>query len=435
MSKVKSASTKIPTILIFGLGGYVHGSGTAAALYFAKQGYHVIVTDQKSADLLHQGTIKKLNKYPNVELVLGKHRKTDIRRADLIVRNPGVSDQSPFMQYAHQLKKPITNDVGIFLDELKEQFGPDGVTVVGITGTRGKSTTTALIGHMLQARVGGNIGLSPLTFLNKIKANDVVVLELSSWLLRDLHLPSLSVAVVTNMLRDHMNYYKNMSLYQADKERIFLGQAPYHHAVVNATDSRVRQMAKKTKAQLHWFNKTSIKGVQLLGEHNQFNIGAAWQVGKVFGLTDKQLVAAVKSFKPLANRLEVIRVHNGRTFINDTTATTPDATIAALLSFKKKVILIAGGNSKQLSLTALRKLIPQHVKKLILLPGNANHDFPPGITVSTMAQAVRTAWQLSKPGDIILLSPGVTWLPLMNEFKRGEEFVKEVKKHLPNPPI
>lgn len=406
-------------VLVYGLGSYAQGSGTAAALYFAKQGVPVIVTDQKPAKQLNSATLKLLKRYKNVSLVLGRHRASDIKQAGLIVRNPGVQQD---------FHKPTTNDVGIFLHALKERFGSDGVTVIGVTGTRGKSTTTALIGHMLKTPwVGGNIGISPLTFLDKIKARDVVVLELSSWLLRDLHDPQFDIAVVTNLLRDHMNYYKNMVLYRRDKERIFLGQTRQHYAVLNHHDPRVRVMVKKTKAKIKWFGQHVVTGTHLLGGHNRFNVGAAWQVGKIMGISDATLKKRIRLFQPLPNRLEIVRHYKGRTFVNDTTATTPDATIAALFSFQKKVILIAGGNSKRLSLTALKRLIPKHTKELILLPGNANHEFPAGIEVSTMQQAVHTAWHTSKPGDIILLSPGVTWLPVMNEFERGKQFVKYVK--------
>ncbi|MBI4407916.1 MAG: UDP-N-acetylmuramoyl-L-alanine--D-glutamate ligase [Candidatus Kerfeldbacteria bacterium] len=423
MSKPKSVSTPKP-VLIFGLGSYTHGSGTAAALYFAKQGVPVIVTDKKTAKQLNPKTLKLLKRYKHIRFTLGKHLQSDVRKAGLIVRNPGVQQH---------FTKPTTNDVDLFLKAIRLKY-QNRVQVVGVTGTRGKSTTTALIGHILKnqlgkwkVHVGGNIGVSPLTFLDQVKPGHVVVLELSSWLLRDMHDAGLNVAVVTNMLRDHMNYYKNMSLYQKDKERIFIGQTKRHLAVLNHHDPRVRSMAKKTKAKIKWFGEHSVSGTKLLGEHNRFNVGAAWQVGKIFKLSDATLTKAIRSFQPLANRLEIVRRYKSRTFVNDTTATTPDATIAALFSFQKKVILIAGGNTKRLSLVALRRLIPHHVQELILLPGNANHEFPPGIEVTTIKQAVQAAWKLSKPGDVILLSPGVTWLPVMNEFERGKQFVHYVK--------
>ncbi|MBI2415966.1 MAG: hypothetical protein HYV33_04905 [Candidatus Kerfeldbacteria bacterium] len=418
-------------VVIFGLGQYQYGSGSAAARYFAKQGHDVRITDIQPAQQLHQATIRLLQRRRNVQFILGKHRRSDIAWADVIIRNPGVPDNQ-YMQYAQTLGKPITNDVGVFLAELHGRFGDQGVQTVAVTGTRGKSTTTALIAKLLQAKygrrvhVGGNIGHSPLFFLNQVTLGDIVVLEMSSWLLRDLHHPHFTVAVITNMLRDHMNYYPNMRLYQRDKERIFLGQTNSDYAVVDVTDTRVRRMIKHTSAKIVPFTAHRLLGMQLLGEHNRRNFGAAWEVAKIFGVPINTRQRVMRRFSGIPHRLEKIRQYRGRTFYNDTTATTPDATIAALLSFRHKIILIAGGNSKNLSLTALVKLIPQHVKTLILLPGNATSQFPAGILVRNMRQAVQLAWQHSQSGDTIVLSPGVTWLPLMNEFERGRQFGRYV---------
>ncbi len=429
MSKPSSVSNAKLTVLILGLGVYEQGSGTAAALYFAKHGYMVIATDTKPAAQLNAGVLRQLRKL-GVQLVLGKHRKCDIVKADIIVRNPGVPDSSPFVQYARLLHKPITNDVAVFLQALRAKFPAGQVPVVAVTGTRGKSTTTALIGHILKVKfgrsrvhVGGNIGQSPLLFLDKVKRSHVVVLEMSSWLLRDVSEAAFTVAVVTNLLRDHMNYYKNMNLYRRDKERIFLGQTALDYAVLNRHDQKVCGMAKCTAAKIRWFGTKVVANTKLRGQHNQFNVGAAWQVGKIFGLSDNQLRRAVQTFPPLANRLEEVRCYHGRIFFNDT----PDATIAALNAFSKKVILIAGGNSKRLPLTALRQVIRRRVKCLVLLPGNANHEFPKGVTVQNIPAAVQLAWNLSLPGDVILLSPGVTWLPFMNEFERGRQFCASVQ--------
>lgn len=423
-------------ILIFGLGGYPKGSGTAAALYFAKRGERVVVTDLKPAQQLHQSTLRQLRRFKNVTLVLGRHRRQNIERADVIVCNPGVPDDSPYMRLARQRHKPITNDVGIFLQALREKFSAQAVPVIAVTGTRGKSTTTALIGHILQqhfrkrakVHVGGNIGVSPLLFFDRIAAGDVVVLEMSSWLLRDVARPAFHIAVVTNLLPDHLNYYSSLTAYQKDKERIFLRQTHTDFAVLNPSDARVRRMAKKTAAAVRWFQPKQIAGSTLRGEHNQNNIGAAWEVAKLLQVPERTIRTAIRSFQPLPNRLEEVRRYCGRLFINDTTATTPDATIAALRSFPRQVILIAGGNSKQLPLHTLHRSIQRRVKHLILLPGNATKQFPKGLAAPTMAQAVNMAWSLSQAGDVILLSPGVTWLPFMNEFERGRQFVQAVRR-------
>lgn len=421
-------------VLIFGLGSYPTGSGTAAALWFANTDEKVVITDTKFPRQLHQPTLRRLRKYHNVELILGRHRASDIRKARLIVRNPGVPDTSKFIQLAHSLDIPITNDVGVFISELRKYYSEAEVPILGVTGTRGKSTTTTLISEIMKAyfgkrkvHVGGNLGTSPLHFLPAIRAGHVIVLELSSWLLRDVHRASFHVAVVTNILRDHMNVYPNMKLYREDKERIFQGQTHDDIAVLNADDPVVRKMARLTKAEVVWFQRRQIPGMKLRGEHNHANVAAAYAVAQHMGVPTRTITQAIKKFPGVPNRLELIRTYKGREFYNDTTATTPDATIAALRTFRKKVILIAGGNSKKLPLKDLAKEITTNVEHLILLPGNANKDFPQGIEVSTMKQAVHSAWSLSRAGDIILLSPGVTWLPVMNEFERGKQFVRVVQ--------
>ncbi len=427
-------------VLIFGLGSYPTGSGTVAALWFARQsqkrqGEKVVITDSKTADQLHQPTLRKLKKYKNVELVLGRHRKSDIRSARLIVRNPGVPDSSEYIQLAHKLKKPITNDVGIFINELRKKYSSMEVPIIAITGTRGKSTATALTGEILRAHygkdavhVGGNIGVSPLKFLSKVRSGHIIVLELSSWLLRDLQNPSFHIALFTNFLKDHMNAYPSMAAYRKDKERIFLGQTYNDIAILNTNDEVVKKMVTLTTAEVIMFAKKKVKNMKLRGEHNHSNVAAAYEVGKQMGVSDAKMKKVIRNFAGVPDRLELIRTYKGREFYNDTTATTPDAAIAALRSFKKKVILIAGGNSKQLPLGELRKEIEKSVKHLFLLqPGNANDQFPEGTLTIDMKDAVQQAWEVSKKGDIILLSPGVTWLPHMNEFARGKQFVKLVK--------
>lgn len=421
-------------VVVLGLGTYTHGSGTEAAAYLARQGERVIVTDLKPPHKLNQKTLRRLRRL-EVQLVLGRHRMADIRAARQIVRNPAVPSSSPYLQAARKLKKPVTNDVGLFLDALRKKFPSGTVTVIAITGTRGKSTTTALIGHILEqtygrsrVHVGGNIGRSPLSFLHRIKMGDIVVLELSSWLLHDLVRPAFHIAVFLNFLPDHLDYYRTMKEYQKDKERIFLGQTASDVAVLNLYDQKVAKMAKRTRAKIRWFGPKDVRDCALRGDHNALNVGAAWESGKSVGISDRVLRQAIRTFHPLPNRLEEVRRFRGRLFINDTTATSQDAAIAALRSFTQPIILIAGGNTKGLSLMRLRQAIRRRVRKLIVLPGNATAQFPSGIVVRTMEEAVRAAWQYSRPGDVILLSPGVTWLPVMNEFERGKRFVIAVRR-------
>lgn len=402
-----------------GLGIMPQGSGFSAAKFFAEQGAQVLVTDMKTRAQL-KDNVNKLKKYKNLKFVLGKHRKQDFKEADLLVRNPGIKPNSVYLKIARKNKIPITNDVGLFLDYLDNK-----AKVIGVTGTRGKSTTTTLIYEILKKKykqkvwLGGNIGKSPLNFVKKIKKNDIVVLEVSSFQLYDLKKPHFDVAVLTNFYPDHLDFYKNLSDYWKDKKNIVSGQNKSDFLVLNRTERKL-----KTKGKIILFGKSKFKEHKLVGEHNQYNIDAAWKVAKIFKVSDKIIKEVVSKFRGVENRLEFIKETNGVRIYNDTTATHPKATVVALNSFpKNKVILISGGNSKNLPLNEMVKTINDRVKHLILIPGNANKDLPQGIKVKNIKQAVTTAWKLAQPGDIILFSPGLTWLPRINEFKRGEQFL------------
>ena len=210
-------------VLILGLGQYPHGSGVEAAVFFAKRGDEVVVTDLKSAKKL-SANVKRLSKYKNVRFVLGEHHLEDVREADMVVPNPRVRPDSPFFQAALRLGKTIESDISLFLATCQ-------APVIGVTGTRGKSTTVTLLTEMLKADgrqvwLGGNILVSPLTFLNKVKASDWVVLELSSWQLELTGRRGISpaYAVWTNLLRDHLNTYAGMEAYGEAKAQIFRHQ-------------------------------------------------------------------------------------------------------------------------------------------------------------------------------------------------------------------
>jgi UDP-N-acetylmuramoylalanine--D-glutamate ligase len=444
------------TVLILGLGGYAEGSGVAAALFCLKRGAKkVIVTDLRPAAEL-RATVRQLAGKPRVELVLGGHRLKDVRAADLVVKNPGVPEHSAYVKLAKKLKKPITNDIGLFLDA--KPAGP----VVAVTGTRGKTTTTTLIYEMVRRQhprtwLGGNVGRSPLLFVDKMKPGDHTVLELSSWMLHDLVKPHFDVAVVTNILPDHLNRYRDMDHYQADKERIFRWQKPWGVTVLNAANARTRGMAKRVRGATvlvsaagtrrgldAWVaNGQLVVGgmpvgrttdLKLLGSHNIQNALMAAAAARALAVSPAQIRRVLRSFTGVANRLELIATVAGVKYYNDTTATTPDASIAALRAFPKKVILIAGGNSKGLSLAAYARAIKQQVKELILLAGNANAPLRRAVSrahlyeAAEMLDAVEMAAVLARRGDIVLLSPGCTWLPKMNEFERGKQFVRAVRR-------
>ena len=520
MSRAKlDKALLVKTITLMGLGNYDQGSGMSAARFLIGRCRRLIITDLKNAkDLARQITeIKKLSvraKSPHLRVGvgtkiiwhLGGHQKQDFIKTNLVVRNPDVPWYSPFLALARRKGIPIYNDVTLFLliTGRSRNLQPTSLQnlqpttynlqpTIGVTGTRGKSTTAALIYEMVkrenkQARLAGNIGQSPLNYViasDPAKAgergnpitpgllhsvrNDPWVLELSSFLLHDFAQIKYSpnIAVWTNFYPDHLNKYKGLKDYFVDKANIFKYQQEGDAAIVNADDLALRKIKTNKKIKVYFFSikKAANNGAfikegwfcfsaggrlekiakvsetKLLGEHNQANILAAIAAAKAAGVSSQNISAVIKKWGGLPNRLELVREVGGVKWFNDCTATSPEAAIAALKSFPaRKIILISGGNSKGSDLKELGQTIGERVKELILAPGDANQDLlskiqgaplytrVPLVFVSTIAAAVRRAALAAAKGDVVLLSPGLTWLPRQNEFARGQEFIKLVEK-------
>lgn len=430
-------------VLILGLGQYPKGSGVSAALFFAKRGDEVIATDLKTEREL-AGNVRRLRKYPNVRFRLGGHDLRDVRWADLIVRGPRVRSDSTEMREAKRLGKPTTSDIALFLEACP-------ALVVGITGTRGKSTTSALIAEMLKASgrrvwLGGNILVSPLTFLGRVKKEDIVVLELSSWQLESMGERGVSppVAVWTNLLRDHLNTYAGMGEYaeakaqifrhQRPEDIVFLPAEPEFDGYAESAPGRVTRVAYDVKR---------LK-IGLIGEHNQRNAAMAASVAAHLGVDAQTIARVFKTFKGLPDRLEIVAKKKGVTFVNDTTSTTPDATIAALQAAshelqapRSRIHLIFGGNDKELEFDGVAKEIERAKALVCLLPGTAHEkiidaledakaDFEEAADLRT---AFRSIVAKMKSGDIVLLSPGCTSFgQFKNEFDRGEKYKRLVRR-------
>lgn len=437
-------------VLILGLGQYSEGSGVEAAVYFAKRGDDVIATDLKSAEDL-AANVKRLSKYKNIRLVLGEHRLEDVAWADIVVPSPRVRPDSPFFQEALRLGKQIESDVSVFLAACS-------APVIGVTGTRGKSTTTTLIAEMLKADgrnvwVGGNILVSPLAFLSKVTSKDWVVLELSSWQLELTGRKGVSpaYAVWTNLMRDHLNTYGGMEEYGEAKAQIFRHQTPsdvvflpadkgFNVYASTAPSEVVRVGSGKSEA------RSLVESVELTikGEHNQKNAEFAVALARYLGIKISTVKKVLRTFPGLANRQEEIAEIQGVRYINDTTATTPDATIAALKAFadksksktqKAKIHLIFGGADKELEFEEVARLIKRQKPAVYLLSGTAHDKIVKAFRAqkivwneaSDLADAMSRIRSNVKRGDVVLLSPGCASFGLFkNEFHRGEEFVKIV---------
>ncbi len=426
-------------VLILGLGQYPKGSGVSAALYCAKKGAEVLVSDLKGPKEL--GTnVAALKKYAHVSFRLGEHRVHDIDWADIIFRNPRVRRSSPEMKRAHILGKHIESDISYFMSLCEAK-------IIGITGTRGKSTTSTLVYEMLRASgkkvwLGGNILISPLTFISKVKRQDVVVLELSSWLLETTGERGISpdIACITNVMRDHLNSYENMDEYAEAKAQIFRHQNEKGILILNARDAFCKKWAKEAPGLVKFFTKKQMPGMRYRGEHMQANIAAAIETAKAAGATNAGIKKALAQFTGLKDRQEVVAIKKGVTYINDTTASTPDGVIAAIKTFapfSKNVHLIFGGNDKELEYGVVTKYIKKYHVYVALLPGTAHEkivkEFKKLHVVYTDVVDMKSAFILHKKnaekGDVILLSPGATSFgQFAHEFERGEKFRELVKK-------
>ncbi len=437
-----------------GLG--LHGGGVAVAKWLLKQGARLTVTDLKTEAEL-RNTLDKLEQWrqryqlPPIQYVLGRHRYQDFRKHDLIIQNPGVPRESPYLAYAKKRGIPIYNEASLF-------FSLIDLPLIAITGSKGKSTTTALIGHILKRYdrrtiVAGNIRETPMfAVVDKILryqqrgAKVPIVLELSSWQLEGLPLIRRSphIAVITNILPDHLNRYKNFSAYRRAKEIIARYQKADDFLVLNKEDKYLVSLAKHCRAQVKWFKRSDVPTgwrLRLPGDHNLANIAAAMRVAEIISLPRSFIREAVESFTGLACRMELVAEIKGVKFYNDSCATAPVATQAALQTFKQPVVLLAGGSDKSLPLADLAKMIKKKVKYCFLFKGDGSErllkelakcKFPSQRIFSNfdnMSEMVKAAFERAEKGDLILLSPAfASFSTFTNEFDRAEQFVKAVKK-------
>lgn len=444
-------------VLIMGLG--LHGSGIASARYAAQQGAQVRVTDLRSAEVLAP-SIAALAGLP-IEYILGQHREEDFRWAEIVLRVPGVKRTSPYLRIAREHGAQIEQEIALF-------FSACPGRIIGVTGTRGKTTTSTLLYEIVKATgqptvLGGNVsGVETLSLLPTITPQTQVVLELSSWQLEALepHRLSPSAAIMTNIYPDHLDTYDGMEDYAAAKANIFRHQQPNNLAVFNYDNEWTRRMGAEAPARQTWFASLARNGsfprdhaeqlvpfvfreTSLRGAHNQENILLATTMARLLGIDDATIARVTREFRGVAHRLQEIAVINGVAYINDTTSTTPVAGLAALQAFAGPIVLVAGGNTKHLPLTSWPAAIIQRCRDVLLLKGSGTDELVPQLEVEARAQerpnplrgvydsfttAMDQAVALAQPGDTLLFSPGFTSFGMfLNEFDRGDAFVKYVQ--------
>lgn len=432
------------------------GRGIGDAVFFAEAGAKLTVTDLKTEKELAV-SLESLKKFKNIKYSLGGHKLEDFQTADMVVKAAGVPMDSPFILEAQKNNVPVIMSTTLFAE-----YTP--AKIIGITGTRGKSTVAYLLYEILSEHVdknsgrkvllGGNVlGVSTLELLRKTSAGDIAVLELDSWQLQgfgDSHnaeFPkkpqgfSPSIAVFTTFMTDHMNYYQNnMKRYFEDKANIYRFQDRDDILIVSEQVANyIKKFGPEPKSKMIIANTDDIPDswkLKIIGEHNRLNVALAMRVALAIGVPEKTIKRVVENFKAVPGRLEIIRISKGVEFYNDTNSTTPEATIAGLKALATKyTVLIFGGANKELSPDELLKILPDYVKALVILPGTGTDLMKskletmatgakiPFIFVKTMQEAVEEAVKLSESGDKILMSPAFASFGIFkNEYDRGDQF-------------
>ncbi|HWA32348.1 MAG TPA: UDP-N-acetylmuramoyl-L-alanine--D-glutamate ligase [Candidatus Paceibacterota bacterium] len=429
-------------ITVMGLG--LLGRGLGYTKFLAECGAILTVTDLKPKAELAT-SLKELKKFRNINFVLGKHRLEDFKNKDMIIKAAGVPLDSVYIKEARKHKIPVEMDVSLFA-----RLAPD-VTLVGVTGTRGKSMTTELIYEILKANekfldrkvfLGGNVrGVATLPLLKKAKPGDILVAELDSWQLQGFGEARISphIAVFTSFMPDHMNYYKdNMKKYFADKANIFKYQTKKDILIIRPG---MKKFIKKSdvKGKFLVANPKSVDDYKfnVVGEHQKENLACAVLAAKQFKIPEAKIRAAVAKFKGLEGRLQYVKTVKGVKIYNDNNATTPAATIAGLeaLNKKKKTILICGGNDKNLDLKNFVKALDKYCKLVVTIPGTGTDRLfdtkfkCPLMGTKNLKEALSVALGEAKTGDVILFSPAFSsFAQFNNEYERGDLFMKIIKK-------
>lgn len=445
---VVKARFKGKKVLILGLG--VNQGGVGATKFFVTSGSQVRVTDIKNEENLTE-SLRELAGFTGVEYTLGEHKYEDIDWADLIIKNPAIKPDNPYLLYAINRSKQIETDFGIFL------MLASPTQLIGITGTKGKSTTSTLIYEILRKNndkvlFAGNIGKSVLETIPYIKPDSIIILELSSFQLEafEKHQAAPHIAVITNILPDHLNYYETMDQYIAAKKVIAQEQEMTDFLVLGKDDPITTnpQFLRGLNAQVIYFSPDDLPAdfsMKMQGEYNKWNAAAALAVAKISDVSEKDAIEVIKNFNGVEYRLQLIKEINGLRIYNDSASTMPDSAIWAIKSLKDS-ILICGGMNKKLDYTEMAKAIATDAKMIFFIDGDAtdeikklllNQDFKLSGkmkgTYSDLEKLLADIKAVAKPGDTILFSPGATSFNFFqNEFDRARKFNAAVDKVFPS---
>ncbi|MFN8425413.1 MAG: UDP-N-acetylmuramoyl-L-alanine--D-glutamate ligase [Anaerolineales bacterium] len=439
--------------------------GLALARWLSLHGARVTVSDMRGAEDLRLAR-ESLAEY-HIDWALGGHPLELLDSTDVLCLSGGVPLTLPIVVEAVKRGIPLSNDSQIFME-----VAP--CKTVGITGSAGKTTTTTLVGNMAKnvhgekAYVGGNIGDPLLNYADEMKADDIAILELSSFQLDQMTL-SPNIAAILNVTPNHLDRHGTMEAYTAAKSRILEFQSKDDVAVLGRDDNGAWSLRDKVKGKLVTFSlhdldegldgaylhedtlnlrdgKLNIslmprEKIHLRGDYNVANVLAAFVIGHAAGFSSDAMVEAVEEFRGVPHRLELVRELNGVRWYNNSIASAPERTIAVLHAFEEPIVLLLGGRDKNLPWEGLMQLVNERVDHVVIFGEAAEkiertaNSLPVGmkrtsiIRVNGLHEAVLKAAEVAKPGDVVLLSPGGTSFDEFKDFEeRGERFREWVHK-------
>jgi len=446
-------------ITVVGLGR----TGMALARFLKKRGAQVVVTDTAAEEDLGP-QVRELRQM-GIALEAGRHRVQTFKAADLIVLSPGVPHTIAPVVQAQESGTAVMGEIELASRFIKEP-------IVAVTGTNGKTTTTELLGDMLKRSglnvfVGGNIGNPLIGYVDEGHKADAVVAEISSFQLDTIDRFRAKIAVLLNITIDHLDRYPDFEAYAASKMRLFENQQADDIAVLNSSDPLVRSLTADLKnkklmypgatatedgavingshirfqindpgpldngGQGQW--ALDVSRINLRGRHNLENACAAGLAAIAAGARPDAIQETLNRFHGGAHRLEFLDTIDDVEFYNDSKATNVDAVIRAVQCFNRPVVLIMGGLDKGSDFKPLRKVLPRHIKSLIVMGSAAGliastlGDLVPTTTAASMAEAVTQARQAASPGEVVLLSPGCASFDMYDNYgQRGDDFRQEV---------
>jgi UDP-N-acetylmuramoylalanine--D-glutamate ligase len=405
-------------------------SGIALANHLTGKGEHVRLTDRRPESELGD-TIARLP--AGVDLRVGGYDEGVLDGIEAVYASPGVPWDSELLRRARERGIPVSSEIDLFL-----RLCPGAI--VGITGTNGKTTTTALTGEVLAAGsrpviVGGNIGDTVLDRLGEITPRHWVVLELSSFQLESVQEPHLHIGVILNITPDHLDRHGTFERYVDLKARAIEFAGADDFAVLNGRDAVTQRLAERTRAHVVWFDQhRPIPPMPLPGRHNVDNALAAAAVGRIAGLSDDAIDQAIRSFKGVEHRLELVGEWGGVRWYNDSKATNPDAGRVALGAFPNTpVVLIAGGYGSGFELGEWLADVLANVEAVVLIGATAGtlaealHTHKKVVRAANLDEAVEMAGRLARPGGVVLLSPAYKSFDMFKDFEdRGRQFKSAV---------